>query len=97
MPACCSCKNLDSSKKVAGEVAGTKYYCKKLKTYVTGDTDACGKYESSFRNNDDISRIYKEGKQWDNDNKSVGGYLAVAVILLLLILIIYLVSPNMLR
>ena len=38
MACCCSCKNLDTKKKVDGAVSGSRYYCKKNKTYVSIDT-----------------------------------------------------------
>ena len=95
MPCCCSCKNLDEKQRKAGETSGAKYYCKKHKTLVSGDTTACEKYESCFRSNSDIEKIYKEGKTWSNDTTSVGGYIALLVILIIALIILKLLKPEL--
>ena len=95
MACCCSCKHLDEKQKKAGETSGAKYYCKKLKTLVSGDNPACEKFESCFRSNSDIANIYKEGKNWSNDTTSVGGYLILLVILIILLIILRIVNPGL--
>ena len=86
MACCCSCKNLDEKKKVNGHISGTKYYCKKVESYVSGDTDACKKYESCFRSNNDVERIYTEGKKWSDDTTPIGVYFLMLIIFLILLL-----------
>jgi len=95
MACCCSCKNLDAKKKVSGKTSGTKYYCKKMKTYVLGNDSACAKYTSSFRKNNDIKKIYDEGKKWSNDTFSVETYLLFLIILIILLIILKITNPNM--
>ena len=90
MATCSSCKNLDTKKKVDGACSGVKYNCKKLKAYVAGDTDACEKYEKCFRSADDCNKIYREGRDWDNDKHSASFYLIAGAILLILTLIMFL-------
>ena len=75
---CCSCKNLDTKKKVDGACSGAKYNCKKIKNYVSGDTDACDKYEKAYRSNDECDKIFLEGKNWDNDKHTAKFYLIIA-------------------
>ena len=94
MACCCSCKNLDTKKKANGHISGTKYYCKKAGTYVSGDTDACGKYESCFRSNSDIEKIYNEGKKWSDDTTPIGVYFFMLIVLLIILLIVYIFVPG---
>lgn len=95
MATCSSCKNLDTKKKVDGACSGAKYNCKKLKTYVAGDMDACEKYEKCYRSNDDCNKIYREGREWDNDSHTAGFYLIIAIILFIITLIVYLFNRNL--
>ena len=95
MATCSSCKNLDDKKKVDGACGGAKYNCKKLKTYVSGDTDACEKYEKCFRSNDDCNKIYSEGREWDNDKHSASFYLIIGIILLIITLIVFLFNRDL--
>lgn len=95
MACCCSCKNLDAKKKVDGSVSGTKYYCKKLKTYVSGDMDACDKFEKCFRSNDECDKIFDEGKNWDNDKMSGLFYFVIGLILLVITIIMILFNKDM--
>ena len=88
MACCCSCNNLDTKKKASGEASGTRYYCKKLKTYVGGDQPACEKFSTSYRSTNDINKIYNEGKNWSNDTTSVGAYLTILAVLIVLLIIL---------
>lgn len=92
---CCSCKNLDTKKKVDGAVRGAKYYCKKLKTYVPGNMDSCEKFESCFRSNDDCDKIFDEGKVWDNDKNTGLFYFIIGLILLIISIIVFLFNRDM--
>lgn len=95
MACCCSCKNLDTKKKVDGAVSGTRYYCKKLKTYVGGDMDACEKFESCFRSNSDCDKLFDEGKRWDNDKHSASFYFILAILILIFVIIMFLFNRDM--
>ena len=95
MACCCSCKNLDTKKKVSGKTSGAKYYCKKLETAVSGDNPACEKYAPSFRSNSETDEIYRDGKNWSDDSASVGAYLIIAIILVVLLIILKIAFPNM--
>lgn len=95
MATCSSCKNLDTKKKVDGACSGVRYNCKKLKSFVGGDNDACEKYEKSYRSNDDCNKIYREGRDWDNDNNSASFYLIVGVILLIITLLVFLFNRDL--
>ena len=95
MATCSSCKNLDTKKKVDGACSGAKYNCKKLKAYVTGDTDACQKYEKCYRSTDDCNKIYREGREWDNDKHSASFYFLIGIILLILLIIVFLFNREM--
>ena len=91
---CCSCKNLDTKKKVDGAVSGVRYYCKKNKTYVGGDA-SCPKYEKGMRSTDDENKIYREGRDWYNDTHSVSYYVFVFVLILIAFAFIYLFNPDL--
>ncbi len=95
MATCSSCKNLDTKKKVDGACSGAKYNCKKLKTYIAGDMDACEKYESCYRSNDDCNKIYREGREWDNDTHSASFYFILAFILFIITFIVFLFNRNL--
>ncbi len=95
MACCCSCKNLDTDQKKAGETSGAKYYCKKLETLVSGDNPACDKYESCFRSASDIEKIYKEGKNWNTDTTSVSGYLILLVIMIIALILLRIFKPEL--
>lgn len=92
---CCSCKNLDTKKKVDGAVSGAKYLCKKHKVYVSGDTIECDKFAKCYRDSDTCNKIYKEGKEWDNDKTSPSIYFVIGVILLIILIIVYLCNPEL--
>ncbi len=93
---CAGCKNLDEKKKVDGAVSGTRYYCKKSKKYIDGSMNVCDKFEKSYiRDIDTYNKIYKEGKDWDNDAHSASFYLIIGVILLIILLIVYLCNPGL--
>ena len=92
---CAGCKNLDEKKKVNGAVSGTKYYCKKNKNYVDGSSDICSKFVKGYRDTDTYNKIYREGREWDDDKHSVSFYIAVAIILLIVLLIAFLCNPDL--
>lgn len=85
---CCSCKNLDEKKKANGACSGAKYYCKKLKTYVSGDMHECDKFTSCYRSVDKCDEIYRDGKNFDNDTTSAGTYIILAIILLVILILL---------
>ncbi len=95
MATCSSCKNLDTKKKVDGACNGAKYNCKKLKSYVAGDTDACEKYEKCYRSTDDCNKIYREGRDWDNDKHDAKFYFIIAAIVLAITAIMLLFYGDM--
>ena len=95
MATCSSCKNLDTKKKVDGACSGAKYNCKKLKTFVAGDTDACEKYEKCYRSNDECDKIYIEGREWDNDTHTAGFYFIIGAILLIITIIMFLCNRGL--
>ena len=93
--ACCSCKNLDTKKKVSGVVSGTAYMCKKNKSYVLGCNGECKNFAKASRDNDLCDKIYREGKDWDNDPTSPSTYIIVAIIILVITLIVFLFNMDM--
>ena len=96
MACCCSCKNLDEKKSAKGAVSGCKYYCKKLKTYVSGDDDSCPKFEKSItRSTDKCNDIFKEGKDFYNDTHSVGYYGVILLILVIIMILILIFNHDL--
>ena len=95
MATCSSCKNLDTKKKVTGANGGAKYECKKRKAKVSGDMNACDKYASCFRSVDDCNKIYRDGKEWDDDKHSSGFYFLIGIILLIITIIIFLFNRDL--
>ena len=93
--ACCSCKNLDTKKKANGAVSGVRYQCKKHKIYVGGDHEICDKFAKAGRDNDTYNKLYKEGREWDNDPTSPSTYIIWAIILLVITLIVFLFNMDM--
>lgn len=93
--ACCSCKNLDTKKKINGVVSGISYFCKKNKIYVLGCNDECDKFIKCSRDADTCNKIYREGKDWDNDNTSPSTYMIVALILLAILLIVFIFNHEL--
>lgn len=91
---CSSCKNLDTKKKADGAVSGAKYFCKKLKTYVSGDYE-CPKYEKCSRDSDTCNKIYREGRDYDSDTNSAGFYIVIAVILLIITILVRIFKPEL--
>ena len=92
---CAGCKNLDTKKKIDGAVSGVRYYCKKHKNYVGGNHEICDKFAKGSRDNDTYNKLYKEGREWDNDRTSPGVYIAAAIILLIITLIIFLFNMDL--
>ena len=95
MATCSSCKNLDTKKKVNGACSGVKYNCKKIKKYVAGDMDSCDKYASCYRSVDDCNKIYREGRDWDDDKHSAGFYFFLGLILLIITIIMFLFNKDL--
>lgn len=93
--ACCSCKNLDTKKKVNGVVSGTAYMCKKHKSYVLGCDNECDKYAKASRDADTCNKIFREGKDWDNDRHSATFYIVIALILLVILLLVFLFNSDL--
>ena len=92
---CAGCKNLDTKKKVNGEVSGVRYFCKKHKAYIGGDNEICDKFAKADRDNDTYNKLYKEGKEWDNDRTAPGVYIGAAIILLIILLIAILFNHDL--
>ncbi len=92
---CNRCKYLDEKKKVDGAVSGARYYCKKTKKYVDGTMDACDKYEKGYRDTDTCNKIYRDGKEWDNDKHSGSFYIMLALILLVILVIAFLFNHDL--
>lgn len=93
--ACCSCKNLDTKKKVDGVCSGVAYMCKKHKTYVLGCNDECDAFAKCSRDADTCDKIYREGEDWDNDRHSATFYIVIALILLFITLLVFLFNSNL--
>ena len=91
---CCSCKNLDTKKKVDGAVSGVRYYCKKNKAYVGGDF-SCDKYTKGTRSTDEENKIFREGREWYNDDRPVGYYVLIFILVIIAFIIIYLFNPSL--
>lgn len=90
---CAGCKNLDTKKKYDGKAGGSKYYCKKLKTYVRANQDVCSKFDKSYtRDTDEYNKLYKEGTDFDDDGHSPSFYFIVAAILIIILIIVNLVN-----
>ena len=92
---CAGCKNLDTKKKADGAVSGTRYMCKKHKVYVGGDNEICDKFSKAGRDTDTYNKLYREGREWDNDKTSPGTYIIIALILLFITLIVFLFNMDL--
>lgn len=92
---CAGCKNLDTKKKVNGEVSGVRYYCKKNKVYVGGDNEICDKFAKANIDTDTYNNLYKEGKEWDNDRTSPGVYIGAALILLIILIFVFIFNRDL--
>ena len=77
--ACCSCKNLDTKKKISGAVSGTAYMCKKNKTYVLGCNNECSKFAKASR---------------DNDKTSPVTYIVIGLILLVILIFVFIFNHD---
>lgn len=93
--ACCSCKNLDTKKKVNGAVSGTAYMCKKNKSYVLGCYSECSKFAKASRDNDTCDKIYIEGKDWDNNKTCPGTYMVIGFILLIILIFVFIFNHEL--
>ena len=92
---CAGCKNLDTKKKVNGEVSGVRYMCKKHKAYIGGDHEICDKFAKAGRDTDTYNKLYKEGREWDNDRTSPSVYIVAALILLVILFFVYIFNPDL--
>lgn len=92
---CCSCKNLDTKKKASGAVSGTAYMCKKNKSYVLGCNNECDKFANASRDNDSCDKIYREGKDWDNDKTSPGTYIFIGLVLLIILIFVLIFNHDL--
>ena len=92
---CAGCKNLDTKKKAQGAVSGVRYLCKKHKLYVGGDNKICDKFAKAGRDNDTYNKLYREGRDWDNDRISPGVYICATIILLIVLLFVFLVNRDL--
>ena len=74
---CSSCKHLKDDKKYPGALCGAKYFCGKVKTYVYGDSE-CEAYSKSLtRKNHKCDEIYRDGKDFCDDDKPVSTHLLI--------------------
>ena len=81
---CSSCKHLKDDKKYPGALSGAKYYCDKVKTYVYGDKE-CEAYEKSHsRKNDKCDEIYRDGKDFYDDNRPISVQLMIFVFIVVM-------------
>ena len=81
---CSSCKYLNTDKKYEGCVSGCKYYCEKYKTYIDGSQYSCDQYDKHYGRNSYIcDKICEEGHNFYDDNKSVGDYLILLVLIII--------------
>lgn len=92
---CAGCKNLDTKKKVQGAVSGVRYLCKKHKVYVGGDNKICDKFAKAGRDTDTYNKLYREGRDWDNDRISPGVYIGATIILLIVLLFVFLFNRDL--
>ena len=82
---CSSCKYLNTEKKYEGAVSGCKYYCEKFKSYMDGSQYSCDNYEKNYgRSNYTCDKICDDGNNFYDDNKSVGYYIFVLVVIIIL-------------
>ena len=92
---CSSCKHLKDDKKYPGALSGAKYYCGKVKSYVYGDSE-CQAYEKSYsRKNDKCDQIYKDGKDFYDDDRPISAHLIVLFLVILVGVILMLVTSKM--
>ena len=89
---CYNCDNLDPKKKSAGKLDGSLYYCKKLKTYVNAYRDGCEKWEKSDRKSYENDEFYEQGKKYYNDDKPLGFYLFLLVLVIIFCIILTLMQ-----
>ena len=92
---CAGCKNLDTKKKADGAVSGVRYMCKKHKVYVGGDNEICDKFAKASRDTDTYNKLYKEGREWDNDKTSHSTYITIAIILLVILIFVFIFNHDL--
>ena len=80
---CYNCSNLDPKQKSAGKLDGNLYYCKKLKTYVNAAKDGCEKWDKADRKSYENDELYEQGKKYYNDNKPLGYYLFLLILIII--------------
>lgn len=81
--ACNSCANLDYDSRKPGKASGALYFCKKKNTYVNGAKDYCELYESGLLETHKKNQVYEDGKNYDDDNSSIGSYLFILILLVI--------------
>ena len=85
---CYNCANLDKEKKSAGKLMGNLYYCKKNKVFVNAATNGCEKWSKSSRKGYEDDEIYKDSKDYYNNNTPIGVLAFVLIVLVILGLIL---------
>lgn len=86
---CCSCGNLDPKKKAPGKENGNLYFCKKVKTYVSGSSTSCDNFtKADGRKSWQTDEIYKDGKLYSNSTAPVGLYLIILIVLIIAAILI---------
>ena len=82
---CSDCENLKTDKKKEGSIRGCMYYCKKLDKMVPGNF-SCDKFVKSYsRKNDEMQKIYTEGRIFSD--KAKGDPVALAIVLVILVIL----------
>ena len=88
MKNCADCRYLREDKKKDGKVSGCCYYCTKIKEYVNGANSICDNFEKSYsRKYTTIEKIYKDGKDYWNNDTPLPLVLFILVVLIILGLI----------
>lgn len=82
---CYDCCHLKQDNKKDGKVNGAVYYCSKQKKYINGMSDGCEKYEHDIlKTTSEKDEIYNNSVHYTNDSISIGGGIALIILLLLL-------------
>ena len=83
---CYNCSNLDTKKKKNGKRDGCLYFCKKNKCFVNAAKDGCPKWSKADRKKTEIDEIYNNGKRFYDDDKSIGFYLFIFILIIIFII-----------
>lgn len=85
---CCNCKYLNENDKKEGKVSGCCYFCKKKNCYVAGNSNICDDFSNDYSRKRYISdEIYHNGREYYDDDTSIGFYLFVLFILIIILII----------